>query len=219
MNEIYIYDEIGPDWYGLISAKLVMGELSKYKSKPVTIRVNSPGGSVVEAQAIYNALRRHSDDGGKVTIEVDALAASAASFIAMAGDEVNMAANAMMMIHKAWTFAAGNADDMRSQADILDKFDGVLADTYAARSDKGRDEIMRLLEAETWLTAAEAVELGLADAIGQELKTASACIKPGRYAKTPEHFITGSLPREEKRQATIERVAREIALGRKRLGV
>lgn len=219
MNEIFVYDEIGPDWYGLVSAKSVMSELGKYKGKPVTIRINSPGGSVVEAQAIYNAMRRHSADGGNVTVEIDALAASAASFIAMAGDEINMAENAMMMIHKAWTIALGNADEMRKEADVLDKFDGVLADTYAARSSKSRDEILQLLADETWLTASDAVEIGLADKIGQALNTASACIKPGRYAKTPPRFIAGTLPREEKRQATIDRVSREIALSRRRLGV
>lgn len=204
MKEIWIYDDIGPDWLGLVSAKSIISELGKAKkAEPVTVRVNSPGGDVVEAQAIYNALRRHSGDGGKVTVEVDALAASAASFIAMAGDEVRMAENAMMMIHKAWSLTVGNADDMRASAEVLDKFDGILASTYAARAKLDTEEVMDLLASETWLTAAEAVEKGFADSIGQSLNVA-AKVKEGRFAKTPERFLVDELPREHARSERIK---------------
>lgn len=220
MNEIFIYDDIGPEWLGLVGSKSVMGELSKFKGKPITVRINSPGGDVVEAQAIYNALRRHSDSGGEVTIEVDALAASAASFIAMAGDKVRMAENAMMMIHKAWSIAIGNADEMRASAGVLDKFDGVLAATYAAKSGIDVRDITELLAAETWLTAEEAIEKGLADEIGQPLNI-SASVKPGRFAKTPERLLRASIPtaRETARAGRIEQVQQQIRLSRARLGV
>lgn len=208
MTEIWIYDDIGPDWMGLISSKQIIGELAKAKGKPVTVRINSPGGDVVEAQAIYNALRRHSSEGGKVTVEIDALAASAASFIAMAGDSVSMAENAMMMIHKSWSVSVGNADAMRSTAEVLDKFDGILAATYAARSKMSADDVMPLLEAETWMTAAEAVDKGFADEVGQPLKVA-ASIKEGRYAKTPSKFLVSELPREHARKER-ERVASRL---------
>jgi ATP-dependent Clp protease protease subunit len=216
MSEIFIYDDIGPDYWGLVSAKMVMGELKAIgNGKPVTVRVNSPGGDVIEAQAIYNALRRHSEAGGTVTIEIDALAASAASYIAMAGDEIRMAENAMMMIHKAWTIAMGNADDLRTTAGTLDKFDGILADTYVARTGRDREEVMGWLEAETWLTAKESMELGFADAIGTPLNI-SASIKPGRYAKTPAKFLGAVLPREQDRQNRLAHAQRQIDLTRRR---
>lgn len=220
MNEIFIYDDIGPEWLGLVGSKTIMGELSKFKGKPVTVRINSPGGDVVEAQAIYNALRRHSEGGGQVTTENDALAASAASFIFMAGDVRRVAENSMTMIHKAWSIGIGNADELRATAGVLDKFDSILADTYAAVSSKPADEIMELLAAETWLTAAEALDLGLADEIGQPLNVA-ASIKPGRFAKTPDRLLAKSIPtaRETTRAMKIEQVQRQLQISRARAGV
>lgn len=215
MNEIFIYDDIGPEWLGLVGSKTVMGELAKFKGKSVTVRINSPGGDVTEAQAIYNALRRHSDGGGKVTTENDALAASAASFIFMAGDVRRVAENSMTMIHKAWTIGIGNADALRHTAGVLDKFDGILADTYAAVSNKSREEILGLLASETWLTAAEAVSLGLAQEIGQSLNV-SASVKPGRFAKTPEHLITGQPLKRE--VARLNRIEQAIRISRSRAG-
>lgn len=218
MNEIYIYDDIGPDWAGMVSAKFVIGELAKYKDEPVTVRINSPGGFVSEGQAIYNALRRHSQGGHKVTIEVDALAASIASHIAMAGDEILMAENAMMMIHKAWTWMAGNADAFRKEAGVLDKFDDILADTYVARSKADKAKIVQLLTDETWLTASEAVELGLADAIGQPLNIA-ASVKPGRFAKMPAFKTVEELDREKERTAHIATARNQLRIARARAGV
>lgn len=216
MNEIFIYDDIGPEWMGLVGAKSVLAELGKIgKGKPVTVRINSPGGDVVEAQAIYNAFRRHE---GTVTVEVDGLAASAASFIAMAGDKIRIAENAMFMIHRAWSVSVGNAADMRATADVLDKFDGIIADTYAARSKQEREKIDELLAAETWLTAAESVELGLADEIGTPMNV-SASIKEGRFAKTPERFIVDRLPRDEKRQNSVRAVNEQLRIARARMGV
>lgn len=189
MSDLYIYDDIGPDWMGMVSSKTILSELEKVgRGKPVTVRINSPGGDVIEAQAIYNALRRHSDAGGPVTIEIDALAASAASFIAMAGDRIHIAENAMMMIHNAWTVALGNSDQLRSTADVLDKFDEIISSTYAKRSTTDLEDIKRMMSDETWLTAAEAIDKGFADAVGQSMKVAAA-IKPGRFAKTPDRFI------------------------------
>lgn len=193
-TEILIYDDIGPDWAGMVSAKSIVDLIDKVgRGLPVTVRINSPGGDVTEAQAIYNAMRRQSKTGGKVTVEIDGLAASAASYVAMAGDRINIAENAMMMIHKAWTFAFGNADEIRSTADILDKFDGIISATYAARSGMSVDDVMAKMLDETWLTADEAIESGLADGIGEPLNVA-ASIRPGRYAKTPAKFLAAEKP-------------------------
>ena len=190
MSDLYIYDDIGPDWMGMVSSKTILSELEKVgRGKPVTVRINSPGGDVIEAQAIYNALRRHSDAGGPVTIEIDALAASAASFIAMAGDRIHIAENAMMMIHNAWTVALGNSDQLRSTADVLDKFDGIISATYAKRSNADIQDVVKMMADETWLTASEALDKGFADAVGQSLKIAAAAVKPGRFSRTPDRFI------------------------------
>lgn len=219
MNEIFIYDDIGPDWAGMVSAKFVIDELKKFAGEPVTIRINSPGGFVSEGQAIYNALRRHSQQGGKVTTAVDALAASIASYIAMAGDEIEMAENAMLMIHKAWTWMAGNADDFRKEAGVLDKFDDTLADTYVARSKQDKEKVLQMLADETWLTAKEAVELGFADTIGTPLNIA-ANVKPGRFAKMPETFPTVETIEREKARRTREAIARNtLQVARARAGV
>lgn len=216
MNEIYLYDEIGPDWMGMVSAPFVLNELAKYKDQPVTVRINSPGGSVTEGQAIYNALLRHS---GEVTIEVDSLAASMGSYIAMAGKVINMAENAMLMIHNPWSVAIGDAEEMRKQAAVLDKFQGGLSSIYAARSKQTVEKVAEMMADETWLTAAEAVELGFADAVSQPLNVA-ACVKPGRFAKMPDTFPTVETINREKARHAREAVSRnQLQLARARAGV
>lgn len=184
---------------GMVSAQSVIKELEKYKGQAVTVRINSGGGDVFEAHAIYNALRRH---GSRVTVEVDSLAASAASFIAMAGDTISMAQNAMMMVHEAWTFAIGNKNELRKSADLLDKIDQTIRDIYAARAGtkSTAEQISELVKNETWLTAQEAVDTGLADSIGQPMNVA-ANIKQGRYNNTPAALFQSELPRERKRKA------------------
>lgn len=168
--ELYLYDEIGPAYWGLIDAKMVIDALEEFKGQRVVVRINSPGGSVFEANAIYNALSRHP---GGVDVEIDALAASAASYIAMAGKRIGIAENAMMMIHNAWTIAIGNANDLRETAALLDKMDATITDMYAARSGTDREQIASWSAAETWFTAKEAVEAGLADEISLPLQTAA----------------------------------------------
>ena len=109
--ELYIYDEIGPAWLGMIDDTVVIDALKGVGD--VDVRVNSPGGDVFAGVSIFNALRRHE---GEVTVHVDGLAASAASLFTLAGDKSFIADNAMVMVHKAWSFAVGNADDMRDMA-------------------------------------------------------------------------------------------------------
>lgn len=215
MNEIFLYDEIGPDWAGMVSAPYVVSELAKSKGKPVVVRINSPGGSVTEGQAIYNAILRHDGD---VTIEIDSLAASMGSYIAMAGKTINIAENAFIMIHDPWSVAIGSASQMRKEADVLEKFQGSLADIYAARTGQPVEKVVELMAAETWMSAKEAVELGFATAVSQPLNVA-ACVKQGRFAKMPEFKTVEQLEREKARHAR-EAVSRnQIALARARAGV
>lgn len=162
--ELLVYGDIGADsWKDeYVGAKAFAEALSSVKGKHVTVRINSYGGDVFAGQAIYSMLKRH--PGGCTTI-VDGIAASAASIIAMAGDTVIMPENAMLMIHNPWCLAYGNASDFRKTADDMDKIGESLVAVYVAKTGKTEDEIRVLLDAETWMTAQEAVDMGFADEI------------------------------------------------------
>jgi ATP-dependent Clp protease protease subunit len=136
------------------------GEFSR-----LLIRINSPGGDPFEASAIYNLIRAQKKP---VKVCIDGIAASAASIIAMAGDEIEMGPNAMQMIHNASGVCMGFADDMRSTADALDTISSAIAQTYVARTKKPLAEITAMMDGETWMTAQECVDQGFATAITQE---------------------------------------------------
>ncbi len=156
--EVAIYDEIGA--YG-VSAKGFLAELGALpEGTPVDLRLNSPGGSVFDAVAIHNALKRHE---GTVTVWIDGIAASAASYIAMAGDEIVMPENAFLMIHDPAGLVMGTAEDMRAMAEALDKVKGSLVSGYATKSGRTPEEVSALMTAETWFDAADAVAQGFAD--------------------------------------------------------
>lgn len=163
-NTITIFDVIGEDFWtgGGFTAKRMSAALRSIGNNDVTVQVNSPGGDMFEGIAIYNMLRGHP---AKVTIEVMGWAASAASIIAMAGDEIRMGLGTFMMVHNAWGVVVGNRHDMRDAADMFDGFDAAIADIYEARTGMARTEIERLMDAETFMTAAKAVELGFADSV------------------------------------------------------
>ena len=182
--EIRIYDEIG--FWGT-DAKTFVSQLDKAAASAaeVVVAINSPGGDVFDAFAIYNALRRYA---GRVTARIDGVAASAASLVAMAGDRIVMPENAMLMIHNPWTVALGTASDLRATADSMDKArDGILA-AYRNKSGKTDEELTAMLDAETWMTAAEAKEAGFADEIEAPVKlaaTARAADLLARFQSAP----------------------------------
>ncbi|MGZ0084573.1 head maturation protease, ClpP-related [Caldibacillus thermoamylovorans] len=160
-----------------------LGDISELR-----VRINSDGGNVFAGQAIHSLLRSHQ---AKVTVYIDGLAASIASVIAMAGDTVVMPRNAMMMIHNPWTFGWGNANDFRRIADDLDKIRESIIAAYQEKSGIDRDKLIELLNAETWLTAEEALEHGLIDEI-DERKTVTASMKGGMLVMNGLSFdITG----------------------------
>lgn len=165
--EVLIYDEIG--LWGISAARFVedLKAVDDGAAK-VTVAINSPGGDVFDGFAIHNALVRL---GNRCTVRIDGLAASAASVIACGGSQVVMASNAMMMIHNPWTFAYGTAEELRKTADMMDKArDGILA-AYRRKAPSIEDaELLRMLDDETWLTAEEAVALGLADVVGETVE-------------------------------------------------
>ena len=147
-------------WWGdEVTPKQFREELSQHRGN-LTVRINSPGGDVYAGVQIYNMLKDHE---GQITVVVDALAASIASVIAMAGDKIIMNTGSMMMVHKPWLMTAGNSDELREAADYLEKVGDSIIPIYTARTGMSEQEVADLLEAETWMTASEAVELGFAD--------------------------------------------------------
>lgn len=164
---VYIYDEIG--YFGITAADFVR-EFAEIDRDRISVHLNSPGGEVYDGIAIYEALRQHE---AQVTVYIDSLAASIASVIAQGGDHRIMARNATMMIHEARTLGIGSAAELREQADRLDATSDNLADIYAERcancGGKRRKrtvgEWRELMLAETWFTAAEALEAGLVDEV------------------------------------------------------
>lgn len=167
-NTIFLYDIIVSSdeeaaWFGGVSAESFVAAL-RDMSGPVALRINSPGGDVFGARVMANAIREYD---GEVTAHVDGLAASAATFLTSVADKTVMAEGSMLMVHKAWSFAIGNSDDFRHQAGILDKLDGTIADTYVAAAERrgvtDAPDFAAMMAEETWLTASEAIQNGLAD--------------------------------------------------------
>jgi len=167
--EISIYDAIGSFD---VNAKQFVDELKEINADTINLRINSPGGSVIDGNAMFNALQRHP---AKVITHIDGLAASMASVIAMAGDEVHMADNALLMIHNPWTFSMGDADELRADADLLDKMSASILSSYG-RSQYEADEIKNLMDEETWFTAQEAFDAGFVDHISTGLRAAAGDI-------------------------------------------
>lgn len=157
--EIYIYDAIGDPEWGMIGASEVVSALKKMEGKRVTAYINTPGGSVDEGIAIYNAMARH--PGGVNTV-VDSLAASMGSYIMLAGVERTVAKNAMVMIHNPSTIAWGNSVELRKTAEVLDKYLDRMLPDYSAKTGKSVDDLRMLLDAETWYVGQEIVDHGFA---------------------------------------------------------
>jgi ATP-dependent protease ClpP protease subunit len=162
---LYLYGPID-SWGGFwgISAAEVASALATLPAgtTEITLRINSPGGEVFEAVTIMNLLRDHQ---ARIIARVDGLAASAASFLAVSADELIMGGNTELMIHDAWGLAIGNAADMRSYADLLDRVSNDSAAVYDAKAGGGVDHWREYMLAESWFTAEESVELGLADSV------------------------------------------------------
>ncbi len=184
--EILIYEEIGDGWLGGISAKQFAEDMKGIKASDINVRINSEGGSVFDGHAIYNTLRNH---GARITVDIDGLAASIASIIAMAGDEIRMAENGFLMIHDPWVVAAGTADELRSQAEVMDKVQEKLVNTYVKRTGGDAEQIAQWMADETWMNAEEALERGFVDSITEETRMAASIHHADRYKHAPENLI------------------------------
>ncbi|MDA2038582.1 Clp protease ClpP [Bacillus cereus] len=164
--KLTVYGSIG-GWFSENNAEAVRRKIQDVKAEKIHVHINSGGGSAFDGVAICNQLKQHS---AEIIVHIDGWAASAASVIAMAGDKIIMPSNTMMMIHQASTFEYGNADLFEKTARDLRKIDSALAASYKKRFVGTDEELKQLLKDETWLTAEEAVALGLADEIADEIE-------------------------------------------------
>lgn len=215
VGEIDIYGEIIDESWRMsdteTSAPSFKDALKELKDvKQITVNINSGGGDVFSGVAIHNMLKSHK---AHVTVKIDGLAASIASVIAMAGDKVIIPRNAMLMIHNAWTFAVGNASDLRKQAEDLEKINSVVINSYLDKNPEiDEDKLRSLMDDETWLTAQEAKDLGLVDVIAEPNKAAANITKSQieRYDNVPSKFKnedpTVETPKETKQEVTADDV-------------
>lgn len=166
---VYVYDvivatDIEAEFFGGISAESFVKTLRSMTADKIHVRINSPGGDVFGGRAMEQAMREHA---AEIIVHIDGYAASAATFLAMAADRVEIAPGGFFMIHKAWTMAIGNADELLARAALLEKIDAGLAESYAARTGRDIATITKMMAAETWFSAAEAVDFGFADTIAE----------------------------------------------------
>lgn len=193
--ELLVYGEISESW-GVSSKEFAM-QLMQIDSDEINVRINSYGGEVFTALAIYSMLKRHK---ATINVFVDGIAASSGSVITMAGDNVTMPENAMLMVHNPLTWTQGNASELRETADVLDKVRDTLVATYRDKTGLDDETIIKLLDEETYLTAQEALEYGFIDSIENETQIAANLTRdkmivngmeldPSKFANMPEKWL------------------------------
>jgi ATP-dependent Clp protease protease subunit len=185
--DVLIYQQIGNSFFeeGL-TAKAFADELRATAKgvKTINVRINSPGGNVFDATAIFNTLRNH---GAKIVTHIEGAALSAASLIAMAGDQIIMAANGYLMIHDPSASVRGTADQMRKQAEMLDRVKATLVATYATRTKQPTDAVAKMMADETWMSAEDAKSKGFADTIS-ESSAVVAAFDPNQFSNVPQEL-------------------------------
>ena len=224
--EVLLYDVIADfdsEQWGYVSAKSVINKIKALgKIENITLRINSYGGDVFQAQAMYNYLKSHP---ANVTVRVDGLAASAASMVAMAGDKIIMPENSLMMIHNPAGGVVGEAKDMRETADVLDKIRDLIVGAYAAKTGQPRDKLIEMMDNETWLTATEAHDLKFCDEVTEAVDIAATAVRGAIICsngfgfaradeslckKMPQHFVNFQpkpKSKEDKSEMDIKNVA------------
>jgi ATP-dependent Clp protease protease subunit len=187
-GKIFLYGYVGDSFFeeGFTSSEVVDALIEVGPTADIDVHVNSGGGNAFEGLAIYSALTAHK---GRVTVKVDAIAASAASLIAMAGDEIIMAKGAMMMIHDPATITAGTADEHRKQSEFLEKVADSMAALYGARMGDDAEAARAIMVDETWFTDAEAVEAGFADKVAKTKAKPVTAFAYGLYKDAPREII------------------------------
>ncbi len=195
--EVFIYGDIGESWWGdSVEAKTFVKELAALDVDTLTVRIMSHGGSVTDGIAIYNAIKRHP---ATVTVEIDAIAASIASLIAMAGDSIRMADNALLMIHAPWGHSAGNSAEMRQFADLLDTYAEAMSTSYATATGKEQAEILSLLTdgEDHWYTAEEALAEGFVHEVTAAMPLAASLEKTFDLSRYPRFNTQASATHKE----------------------
>lgn len=220
-----IFHEIAKEdswWRNVSSSNAFRSELNEC-SGPLRVLINSPGGDVFAGADMYTALRQYARTHGRVTCLVTGLAGSAASMVAMAGDEVLISPVGTIMIHNPWTGLYGNADELREMADVLDTLRDGMVYSYVQKTGKDNDEIIEMMASETWMNASQAVEEGFADGLmelhepdaGAQASgwryAAAACVK-GICAAVKEDGQNGAIA--QMREAA-QRIAQEMELPRR----
>jgi len=198
-NTISVFDVIGQDyWREGVTAKRIAGALRSMNGADVTVNINSPGGDMFEGLAIYNLLREYQ---GKVTVKVLGLAASAASIIAMAGDDIQIGRGAFLMIHNCWVVAIGNRHDFGAMVEYLEPFDNAMADIYSARSGLDSDAIKQMMDGETYIGGSDAIEKGLADSLLSSDSVTSDDDSPAAALRKLDSLLAkANTPRSERRK-------------------
>ncbi|MBF8728859.1 Clp protease ClpP [Pseudomonas guariconensis] len=199
---IYLYDIIGDDWYGGVSAKDFVPKLAALDADTIHLRINSPGGDVFEARAMAQAIKQHP---ARVIAHIDGQAVSAATYVAIAADEVEAADGSFFMIHNAWTIQMGNAKDFRDQADLLDKVDASISADYERKTGKSAEEILAMMAATTWMTSAEALAAGFVDRIAEGKSATQNHWNLAAYGNAPQALT-------ERPEPTVDREALERRL-------
>lgn len=187
--EITIYADIGDDmWSNAVSATSFSKEMDKLPAsiKEITLRLNSPGGSVFDGMTIYNRLKQSK---AKIIVRVDGLAASIASIIALAGDEIIMGEGAFLMIHKPWTGMYGNSDEFEHTANTLLQLEEQMLGIYSRKTKIDREELRTMLRKETWISAEDAVKAGWANKIEGGLPIAASLLDRQWLSKAPRNLI------------------------------
>lgn len=198
-NSISVFDVIGADWYGDgVTASRIAAALRAIGGADVTVNINSPGGDMFEGLAIYNLLREYD---GKVTVKVLGLAASVASIIAMAGDEVQIGRGAFLMIHNCWVYAMGNRHDLAQVAADMEPFDKAMNDIYGARTGLSSEAIEAMMNAETYIGGSDAVEKGFADRLLAADEIADGDDSPAAALRKLDAMLAKTdTPRSERRK-------------------
>lgn len=187
-TEVMIFDEIGR--WGITAKDFATALKEIPEDHAITVRINSPGGSVFDGYAIFNALKARS---AQITTKIEGLAASMASVIALAGSKVTAAVNSIVMIHNPWSGVSGDSDDLRKMADLLDKLTGQLVGIYAAKTGLPEADVRAAMDAETWFTGAEAKEWGLVDEVTDEIQ-AVASFDVSRFRNAPKALAEKPAP-------------------------
>lgn len=182
-TEVLIYDVIG---WPFIDANTFARDFNRITSSEITVGINSPGGDVFDGTAIFNTIENHP---ARIITRIDGIAASMASIIALAGDEIQIASNAYYIMHNPWSFAFGDYRDFQKQADLLERIAGTLAKTYSEKTAIDIEEAQAMMDDETWIIGQELVDQGFADKV-IDSKKASAKFDLSMYANAPDK-ITG----------------------------